>query len=99
MKIRWQGLLLDNTNVCVCSVHGLSRGVPPERNIKGQQMAPALHQPPKWEARLHLPTGPWPTPVAQYSVRAARQMHSIVVCSKLKVVCFPQMTLYDDYFY
>ncbi|CAH1789400.1 unnamed protein product [Owenia fusiformis] len=48
-------------------IKGLHGRPPTERDTKGRQMAPPLHQPPKWEVKNHHPRGPWPTGSASYT--------------------------------
>lgn len=45
----------------------LSRKNPTERDIRGRQMCPPLHQPPKWESRLHLPQDSFPNKDNSYT--------------------------------
>ena len=49
-------------------VWDLATKPPTERDIRGRQMAPPLHQPPKYEEELHLDKDRWPDKDYTYSV-------------------------------
>ena len=56
------------------AVWDLSRKNPTERDIRGRQMCPPLHQPPKWESRLHLPQDSFPNKDNSYTVSGSRKL-------------------------
>lgn len=62
--------LIASTNLpfSYVSVHGINKEPPTNRNIVGQQMAPALPWIPKWESRLALERMPWPKRYPEFTV-------------------------------
>lgn len=49
------------------TIHGTGGKAPYERLTEGNSMATPLHQPPKWEQRLHMPNLRWRTPYCAYT--------------------------------
>ena len=57
---------------------------PTDRNIRGRQMCPPLHQPPKWQSQLILPKDDWPDKDYSYTVRASIQKNQF--CRQIAIL-------------